>query len=247
MYIYVGRASNGAKNLADELGIKRLKETGRKIPATTNIINWGNTTLPARISNCNIVNTPAAIALVSNKLAFFHAMRDQNVTPWYCTTLPEATARMREKDCYIVCRTVLNGSGGAGIVVAHTVNELVKAPLYVQYIPKQEEYRVHCFNPRNGVEIIDVQRKARKHDVADPNWEIRNLAGGFIYAREGFTVPSVVIEAATVCMGNLRLHFGAVDIVSTKKGKAYVLEVNSAPGLEGTTVEKYAEAFKRWM
>jgi D-alanine-D-alanine ligase-like ATP-grasp enzyme len=40
------------------------------------------------------------------------------------------------------------------------------------------------------------------------------------------------------------LDFGAVDIIyNAKRNECYVLEVNTAPGLEGTTVEKYATKF----
>ena len=44
---------------------------------------------------------------------------------------------------------------------------------------------------------------------------------------------------------DLQLDFGAVDVVvSGYSGGAFVLEVNSAPGLEGTTVQKYVEAIE---
>ena len=38
--------------------------------------------------------------------------------------------------------------------------------------------------------------------------------------------------------------FGAVDMIVTKSGKWYVLEANTACGLENTTLEKYVEQFK---
>jgi len=42
----------------------------------------------------------------------------------------------------------------------------------------------------------------------------------------------------------LGLDFGAVDIVYNENdNKAYVLEINTAPGLSGTTLEKYVEVF----
>ena len=42
------------------------------------------------------------------------------------------------------------------------------------------------------------------------------------------------------------LQFGAVDIIwNEKENKCYVLEINTAPGLVGTTLTKYTEAFTK--
>jgi D-alanine-D-alanine ligase-like ATP-grasp enzyme len=41
------------------------------------------------------------------------------------------------------------------------------------------------------------------------------------------------------------LDFGAVDVIwNEKQQRAYVLEVNTAPGLEGQTVDDYARGIK---
>lgn len=241
MLIYSSRPSEGARALAQELGIKRAKETGRVLSANTILINWGNTQLPARFRNCNVINAPEDIALVSNKLNFFQKLALEDIAPHW-TSVKEHASNMLTKGKVIVCRKVLNGSGGAGIVIAETPEQLVNAPLYVEYIPKTDEYRVHIVNGT----IIDIQRKARRKDVANPNWKVRNLAGGFIYSRADLNVPVCVTDVAIRCMEKLGgLNFGAVDVVyNSKRNKAYVLEVNSAPGLEGTTVVNYAEAFK---
>jgi D-alanine-D-alanine ligase-like ATP-grasp enzyme len=53
-------------------------------------------------------------------------------------------------------------------------------------------------------------------------------------------VTSEAIKAVN-CLG---LYFGAADVIwNDKEQRAYVLEVNTAPGLEGTTLENYANAF----
>ena len=106
---------------------------------------------------------------------------------------------------------------------------------------------MHVFNG----EVIDVQRKARKIDVPDEeiNWLVRSHDNGFIYAREGVErVPylnrlkELALETAHLCS----LSFGAVDIIYNQEGdRCYVLEINSAPGLEGTTLERYCEAMRR--
>lgn len=246
MLIYAARPSNGATALAQELGIKKAKTTGKLLSPYTTLINWGNTQLPDRFRNCITINKPEDIRTVSNKLAFFNIMfnydEPDNITPWYCDDIQDAKDYMREYKCKMVCRKTLNGHSGIGIVIADSSDKLVPAPLYVEYIPKKDEYRVHIFNGQ----IIDIQRKARRKDVANPNWLVRNLEGGFVYTRTDLRVPVPVTDVATKCMERLGgLDFGACDVVyNEKQNKAYVLEVNSAPGLEGTTIKNYADAFR---
>ena len=49
-------------------------------------------------------------------------------------------------------------------------------------------------------------------------------------------------NAAIKAVEALDLDFGAVDIIETRQGEIFVLEVNTAPGLEGKTVESYGNA-----
>jgi len=124
-------------------------------------------------------------------------------------------------------------------VLAKREEDVVPAALYVRYVPKQEEYRVHIFQGQ----VIDVQRKARKHDFPDPDWQIRNHANGFIYARNNLRYPECIEQVALEAYRHFNLDFGAVDIIWTESnGRALALEINTAPGLEGQTVDKYAEA-----
>jgi glutathione synthase/RimK-type ligase-like ATP-grasp enzyme len=149
-----------------------------------------------------------------------------------------------------MARTVLNGHSGSGIVYKDRqhLGDLPEAPLYVEYIPKDSEYRVHVFNG----EVIDVQRKIRDPDRTPTDWKVRSHQNGFIYTRNDIegrsykdTVPEdILVQAkrALVCSG---LVFGAIDCIwSVKREKAYILEVNSAPGLEGESVNVYATAIK---
>jgi glutathione synthase/RimK-type ligase-like ATP-grasp enzyme len=248
MLIYSARPSNGARELAHALGIK---QGGRRITRRYNgtVINWGCIDLPKRFIDASIINEPVSIAEVSNKLVFFKKMKDTKLCPKFTEDRNEAQG-MVEKERRVVARTVLNGSSGVGIRVADLSRPLVNAPLYVEYIPKDSEWRVHVFRMDKGPVVVDCQKKARSTDVPDSevNWEIRNLEGGFIYKRHDIDPPTCVFEVATKCMENLSLDFGAVDIIyNEKRNRAYVLEVNSAPGLEGTTVVKYKDAFKEML
>jgi glutathione synthase/RimK-type ligase-like ATP-grasp enzyme len=78
----------------------------------------------------------------------------------------------------------------------------------------------------------------------DVNWQVRNHHNGFVFTRSGFDTPEAVSKAAMDAMRILGLDFGAVDVVyNSRENRAYVLEVNTAPGLEGSTVDDYANYF----
>lgn len=244
-------ASKSAKALAEALGGKRLRLEGSTfVPRDEDaIINWGSSNShpclhgPLNIQIPKLINDWEDVSNASNKLEFFELMRDTGLTPQFWTTKEEIP-----DDCFpVVCRTVLSGHSGVGIVIAFNRDELVDAPLYVKYIKKQEEYRVHVGRQHEESKTIAVQRKARRLSVPDEeiDWQVRNLAGGFIYQREGFTVPSACEEVAHDCLRATGLDFGAVDVIwNNSQQRAYVLEVNTAPGLEGSTVDDYANFFK---
>ena len=74
--------------------------------------------------------------------------------------------------------------------------------------------------------------------------KIRNHKNGWVYAREGITIPDDLEQQAFNTMQALGLKFGAVDLIwNEHENKSYVLEVNTAPGLVGTTLSKYVDAF----
>jgi len=238
--------SRSAKDLAGGLGAKRIKHEGSKFKGRAGkvVINWGSSKLPAELTKCRVINKPEAVATAANKLSFFAAIVEHASVPNYTTKRDEALAWVREGKV-VVARTILNGNSGAGIVLVEEEADIVDAPLYTEYVPKKQEYRVHVFNG----EVIDVQRKARKKEVADEdvNWKIRNMANGFIFARDEALgdVPADVLEQAKLAVVGLGLEFGAADVIfNDKQQRAFVLEVNTAPGLSGTTLDNYVKAFK---
>jgi hypothetical protein len=169
-------------------------------------------------------------------------------TPEFTTSHVEAQMWLNGGST-VVERHILNGNSGAGIVLVEPDGGvgISRAPLYVKYVPKKQEYRVHVC----GGQAVDIQRKARRKDVEDDaiNWKIRNHDNGFIFARnEGDVVPPDVIVQSVNAVNLLGLAFGAVDVIfNEKEQKAYVLEVNTAPGLSGTTLEGYLSRFKDYL
>jgi glutathione synthase/RimK-type ligase-like ATP-grasp enzyme len=248
MNIYAYKAgSQSAKLLAKGLGVKCIKHANSKFRGNNNkrVINWGSSVLPEEVMRCFVFNHLKAVSCASNKLLAFEAMARAGVRVPDFTTDREAAEESLAVWVTVVVRHKLNGHSGEGIELVSDVAQLPDAPLYVKYIGKSDEYRVHVVDSK----VIHIQRKARRKDVPDDqvNWQVRNHANGFIFAHGaealGHVPPDVILESIKAVEA-LGLDFGAVDVIVGKKdGKAYVLEVNTAPGLTGTTLDKYVEAF----
>ena len=239
--------SRGTKDLAKRLGIKRIKHEGSKFKWGDGklILNWGATQVPP--AHCKFLNDPRAVNEVSNKLSFLslisNAEEKIHIPQW--TIDKEETYKWLAKGSSVVCRQILNGSGGRGIVLADDKHEVVDAPLYTRYIKKKEEYRVHI---SVWDDVFDVQKKAKRHGDEVDNWRIRNHDNGFIYIREDIHPPKDVINQAVAAFCETELDFGAVDVIwNANREKAYVLEINTAPGLEGTTLDNYEKVFKKFL
>lgn len=235
--------SNGARGLATKL--RELVSDGRVAISqrlsgfrrSTKVVNWGST-LPLA---ANVVyNKPEAVALAIDKSDTFHALRANGVSiPEFVTELPE------DRTGIWLARTRLRASGGEGIVVIRKGDPIAAANLYVKYVPKLLEYRVHVINTVNGSKTF-VQQKLRRSNTeqtADQQL-LRNHANGWVFAQPIGEVPPSAISEAVAAVEYIGLDFGAVDvIVGRDDQKAYVLEVNTAPGLEGaSTLAFYAES-----
>lgn len=208
------------------------------------IINWGSSTMPRHLLDYphNIINPPNTVSLACDKRAALSRMREAGVRIPAFTTDPEVAAAWAEEGSQVVVRSLSRASGGRGIELVDDPAAIPSAPLYTRYVKKKEEYRVHVMF--GGV--VDVQRKARELEVPDEevNWQIRNAANGFIYARESCDPPMDVLRQGRDAVRALYLDFGAADVVWNEHyGEATVLEVNTACGLEGTTGELYADTF----
>jgi len=248
-YIYPYREGSRTVNrLALAVPVRKIKINNSKFVGDKKkiVVNWGCSYIDNKqVFKCRLLNHPDDVNIASNKLFFFSLLGQREWLPDWAQDRTEAEKWL--KDGSVVCRTVLSGHSGVGIVITRSIEEMADAHLYVKYIKKKDEYRVHVFNG----EAIDVQRKARRVDVPDEeiNWQIRSHDNGFIYMREGLErVPYLdrLRELALETTERCSLDFGAVDIIYNKgRDMCYVLEVNTAPGLEGTTLERYCEAMRR--
>jgi len=245
-YIYPYKSGSASvRALRESLGIKKIKTARSRFRGSMNkqVINWGCGSLPDQVNACHVINKPQAVNIAGNKLLSFKELaKDERIHIPEFTTDKVCAEGWINDDKTVVARTILRGHSGSGISIASTIDDLVDAPLYVQYIKKTHEYRVHILNGQ----VIDQQRKARSSDVPDEevNWQVRNHSNGFIFMREGVDLVDAGLDQAKFAIEALGLDFGAVDLIyNQRQDKFYVLEVNTAPGLTGTTLERYTEAF----
>lgn len=208
------------------------------------IVNWGRSDLPDYPVG-RVLNHPDAVSLCVNKLRSFSAFEEHGVpcVPWtqYIATAKEWHALGE----IVVGRASLAGRGGQGIrMITPQDPDMPDLPLYTKYMKRKHEYRVHVMDGK----VIDVQQKKLRNGVEknDLTYKIRSYANGWIFAREGVVCPEAVQNAAIAAVRSLGLDFGGVDVGwNETAARAYVYEVNSAPGIEGTTVENYTAALRR--
>lgn len=233
------RASDGAVTVRQMFGdgarLVRREPIPRQYRA---IINWGNSAPIPAAEGVRVFNKPEAVALATNKLRAFNAWKNHVRIPVFTTEPPQP-------ENIWLARTVINGAAGEGIVVIRPDDVNVPpAPLYVQYIPKRDEFRLHVVQGN----VVFAQQKKRRAGYEHDRDEklIRNYENGWVFCvAELATVPEDAKAQAIAAVRTLGLDFGAVDLVMHRdNGRAYVLEVNTAPGLESPTlIEAYKQAF----
>ena len=229
--------SVSAKQLARALGILRVQSSYNARRSDV-IVNWGSSTPPHFRWMEQDLNKPNSIQLACDKLTTFNVLSQNGFTnlPIWSISKQKIYELANGKDIY--CRTTTTGHSGRGIVIANTKDDLVNAPLYTVATRHKYEYRVHVFRDQ----ILDVQQKKKKLGYGNGSG-IRNHSNGWVYARAEIAPTEELLSSARRAVQLLGLDFGAVDIGHRLiDNQFFVFEVNTAPGLEGTTLDKYAKA-----
>ena len=249
--------SESATLLATTLKTKRVRSNGTYRYFNGHlIVNWGNSRLPIWATTAamtNMLNKPQFVSIASDKIATFRQL--QTVMP---SVLPEWTTDINVAKGWlinpiygklinaVVCRELTRANSGRGIVLATTPEDVIPAPLYTRYKPKQIEFRIHV-SSRFG--FVDAQQKKRRNEVDDDkfNQYIRSHHNGWVFCRENIKVPDEIIAISEQALHALNLDFGAVDIGWHEKYGLSLFEINTAPGIEGQTLTNYVEMFRRYL
>lgn len=241
------QGSMSARELARAAGVLRLKVTDdsqfRQRPGDV-IVNWGNHTY-VNLEGVKYLNHQYAVSLARDKRAAFQQFTNAKVPTLEWTIDIAVAQRWYDEGNVVIQRNTATGQAAAGIVVCDStlpgnVRPDGRGVLWTKYFKRKQEFRIHVW--RN--DVLDIQEKRKKRD-AEADSRIRSHDNGWVFCREGVTCPEAVSLAAVAAVRSLGLDFGAVDVGWNEKGqRPAVFEVNTAPGLEGTTLEKYASKIK---
>lgn len=174
-----------------------------------------------------------------DKIFQYRWFQEQGIPSLHFTTCQEEAASWVADGKTVLARCLTRASEGRGIVVLEQGVPWVVAPVYTQYIPKKREFRAHVFKET----VVAVLEKRRKVGAYNGNSKVRNTANGYVFCSSGVVEPDGIRALAIAASKVTNSDFKGVDIgFNEKKNQLFVIEVNSAPGIEGSNVDKYVEA-----
>lgn len=214
--------------------IARLSQTGIKvvrndkpIPADNLLFRWGTTSnVPAGMT---IVNEAKAIHWVADKATSRKLMADAGLSP---RTWLVGDEYLMDTYCLpVVVRPRVHAQGKnvhyceTYEAVGHFVGEYGEGGYYIsEFIDKVEEYRVFVVSGR--VACVAKKTPADEKAIA---WNVAQ-GGRFDNVRWGdWPIKACAVAVEAFKMSGL--DFGGVDVMLDAEGRAFVLEINSAPSL----------------
>lgn len=228
MWILRSRGSTTAKELARACECRTTREfVPRRYPHF--IVNYGAGFAGAHLN---------ANAGKLNKLSQYKKLREAGVSQ----------PRMFEKgetipdDAFPLLARKKYHTQGQDIIFINSRRDLERINGYqydflTEYVYKTSEYRVHILGDDAFVSV----KFCGDNPSADPF--VRSHSNGWRQIEYNGEWKDELIMLATKAIDTLGYDFGAVDIIR-RKDKIYLLEVNSAPGLEPRKLALYTQYFK---
>jgi hypothetical protein len=181
-----------------------------------------------------------------DKLTQYLWFKEKKLSALEFTTDKEVAQSWKDSGQVLFARHLLNASCGHGIeVIDSGYGPLPFAPVYTLYKKKKREFRVHVFKDH----VIAVMEKLRRSGwEGQQDTKIRNLANGYVFCQPKSALPEGLNELALAASKVTNSDFKGVDVgYNEKNNELFVIEVNSAPGIEGTNVEKYIESMMQYV
>lgn len=237
-------ASSSAHQLAELLPGLLIRRQGSRFRRQEEdvIINWGSTDVHWNNLG-SILNEPLQVSIAVSKVATYDRLRHADIRTVQYTT-DRGVAQEWSRNRRILGRDYDRGSRGHGITVYEPGTLDKDHKFYCKLVKKQREFRAHVFKDR----VFFIQEKLKKRNV-EGNYDryIRSHSRGWCFAFNHFNehpVPAGIAEISVSALSTLGLDFGAIDLAWSDRSGFTVLEVNTAPGLENTALQKYVEVFK---
>lgn len=206
------------------------------------IIRWGSSAPLA--TKALQINSAESIAVTANKLAALQKMHEAGVpVPGFASldTVFESFSEGRLK-LPIIGRSLYHHSG-RDFYFCKSTADVAKAfsndrvEYFISYIEINREFRVHVI----GDKIIKVIEKVESEEGATDKIIRSNHLGWQFKKILVDDTPLKIKQIARAAIKALSLDFGAVDIILDKKNNVYVLECNSAAGLNDIGIDLYAD------
>jgi glutathione synthase/RimK-type ligase-like ATP-grasp enzyme len=234
--LYSNATSTTGQALVDALKEKNIDiNGGMKDPGKVPIlIRWGSL-LGVASNPGKVINSKTAIAKASNKEAALEIFGQNGIS------IPKTmNARQVTTSDFPVLGRKVHHIAGNDIILCLQKKDLAVAVQngcthFTKYIPTATEFRLHVW----GDQVIKISEKVLTEPERNKDPWIRNFDEGYTFMSPKTKLSGQAKGMAVDAVACLGLNFGAVDMILGDDGLAYVLEVNSAPGLIDSSVDCY--------
>lgn len=143
----------------------------------------------------------------------------------------------------VLCRKLTNGHKGHGIEVVEPGDSLpVQAKIYTKLLKKKREFRVNCFQGK----VVNIREKKLQKGF-EPSL-IRSIENGYTTTYPSPMSENLISRVKTLAeQASLvsESDFTGVDIGYNEfYDKVFVLEVNSGPSIEGSSVDDFIKVIQ---
>jgi hypothetical protein len=181
-----------------------------------------------------------------DKLQQYKLYKAKGISSFEFTTEKQKVKEWLQQGHTVFGRTTLTGSNGKGIVIIEPGDEVPAALVYTKYKKKKREFRVHIFKNK----VVGIVEKRKKLDWEGPSdSRVRNLANGYVFCQTvelTETLRKKIEETALKARAITKSDFVGVDMgYNQTNDDVFVIETNSAPGIEGTNVQHYCDAIQQ--
>ena len=226
------------------------------------IINYGTGRTPiwwSRVHpDCVVLNDPSQVRVSVNKIEMQRALEREcsgHHLDYYLSK--EAAQQAIDNGETIVARTLLSSHSGNGIVLSPP-DPLPDARLYtvLKRWPGLREYRI-WFKEGKMMDVVCKKRKGRASllefctpEEADSWWNsrfrqvVRAWKNGWAFCHNNLPVDDNALFTEIAETASRILTWGCVDVLIDNNKQWYIVETNSAPGLDaGNTQTMFIESF----
>lgn len=231
---YTSRGSLTGKALRLKLRALR-KQTNRKAKCDL-FLRWGSSQEFSSLRRTKEINTADAIRRTTNKLIMLETLKNSNITTPEFGFSSEQSEEFKDRSGNFYIRSK------AGIVRYGNDFNPTSDAYYSKPIPyKRREYRVHVFNSK----VIGIYEKIPLDSENRPKLYKSNTCK-FSRCKMDGRVDQAAQQTCINAVNSLGLIFGGVDLARDKHGNFFVLEANSAPGLNSIMLERYVHEIREY-